>query len=133
MIGVDGLFQFGTEVLKRVWPDANEAERAKMALLLAELDAAHRERVAQIETNTAQAQNPSLFVSGPRPALMWICVGGFGLQYVVYPIWVWAAGIAGWPVPPMPPTSEVIWELTFGMLGLAGMRSWEKSRGVARP
>ena len=132
LTGIGSIFEFGTEAIKRIWPDASDAERAKQTLLLAELDAAHRERLAQIDTNTAQAANPSLFVSGPRPALMWICVIAFGLQYIGYPAWIWIASSIGLPAPPAPPANDVLWELTFGMLGLAGLRSWEKSKDVAR-
>ena len=130
MIG--SLFDFGTEAMRRIWPDATEAERAKQTLWLAQLEQAHRERLAQVATHTAQAQPPSLFVSGPRPALLWVCVIGFALQYIGYPAWVALGTMFGWPIPPEPPTNPVLWELTVGMLGLAGFRSYEKSRGVAR-
>ncbi len=100
LTGIGSIFEFGTEAIKRIWPDASDAERAKQTLLLAELDAAHRERLAQIDTNTAQAANPSLFVSGPRPALMWICVIAFGLQYIGYPTWIWIASSMGMPARP---------------------------------
>jgi hypothetical protein len=130
MIG--SIFEFGSEAIRRIWPDATEAERAKQTLLIAELEQAHRERLAQVEINVAQAQNPNLFVSGPRPALMWVCVIGFALQYIGYPAWVAVATMGGWAIPPEPPTNAVLWELTVGMLGLAGFRSFEKSKGVAR-
>jgi hypothetical protein len=130
MIG--SLFEFGTEAMRRIWPDATDSERAKQTLWLAELEQAHRERLAQVEINVAQAQHPSLFVSGPRPALMWVCVLGFALHYIAYPAWVAVATLAGWPIPPEPPTNPVLWELTLGMLGLAGFRSFEKAKGVAR-
>ena len=130
--GIGSIFEFGTEAIKRIWPDASESERAKQTLLLAELDGAHRERLAQIETNTAQANNPSLFVSGARPALLWVCVVAFSLQYIAYPLWVWIAISFNIAVPQEPPANNVLFELTFGMLGLAGLRSWEKTKGVAR-
>ena len=130
--GIGSIFEFGTEAIKRIWPDATDAERAKQTMFLAELDAAHRERLAQIETNTAQANNPSLFVSGARPALLWVCVVAFSLQYIAYPLWVWIATSFHIAVPQEPPANNVLFELTFGMLGLAGLRSWEKTKGVAR-
>lgn len=133
LTGLGSLFQFGTEVMKRIWPDATEADRAKQTLFLAEMETAHRERMAQIEANTIQAQNPSLLVSGPRPAIMWVCAAAFAINFLVYPVWMWTATVKGWPTPPAPPLSENLWELTMGMLGLAGMRSWEKGKGVARP
>lgn len=130
--GIGSIFEFGTEAIKRIWPDATDAERAKQTMFLAELDAAHRERLAQIDTNTAQANHPSLFVSGARPALLWVCVVAFSLQYIAYPLWVWIATSFNIAIPQEPPANNVLFELTFGMLGLAGLRSWEKTKGVAR-
>ena len=54
-----------------------------------------------------------------------------GYQYVVYPILLWL--LLFWPnlVAPKPVLSDVLYELLFGMLGLAGMRSWEKIKGVS--
>lgn len=133
LTGLGSVFDFGTELVKRLWPDANETERAKQTQLLAELEIFHKERVAQIEVNKAQATNPNILVSGGRPALMWVCVAAFAINYLIYPLWSWMATFRGWPVPAAPPLDAGLWELTFGMLGLAGLRSWEKGKGVARP
>ena len=132
LTGLGSLFQFGTELMRRIWPDASEAEKGKLTMFLAEMETAHQERMEQIKANAAQAQNPNLLVSGPRPAIMWVCAAAFAINFLAYPIWVWIATVKGWPTPPAPPISENLWELTMGMLGLAGMRSWEKGKGVAR-
>ncbi len=125
LTGIGSIFEFGTEAIKRIWPDASDAERAKQTLLLAELDAAHRERLAQIDTNTAQAANPSLFVSGPRPALMWICVIAFGLQYIGYPTWIWIAIFDGDARPARPAGQRCavgvdLWHVGAGRLAKLG-------------
>jgi hypothetical protein len=132
LTGLGSLFDFGSEILKRVWPDASEAEKAKLTMFLAQLDAEAKAQQAQIAVNEAEAANPSLFVAGWRPAVGWICVVAMGYQYIVYPLLLWA--VAFWPalVAPKPVLSDVLYELLFGMLGLAGMRTWEKVKGVAR-
>lgn len=132
LTGLGSIFDFGTAVLNRVWPDANEAEKAKMAVFLAQLDAEAKAQQAQIAVNQAEAGNTNTFVSGWRPAVGWICVLALGYQYVVYPILLWL--LLFWPtlVAPKPVLSDVLYELLFGMLGLAGMRSWEKIKGVVR-
>ena len=132
LTGLGSIFDFGTAVLNRVWPDANEAEKAKMAVFLAQLDAEAKAQQAQIAVNQAEAGNTNTFVSGWRPAVGWICVLALGYQYVVYPILLWL--LLFWPtlVAPKPVLSDVLYELLFGMLGLAGMRSWEKIKGAAR-
>lgn len=131
LTGLGSLFDFGSEILKRVWPDASEAEKAKLTMFLAQLDAEAKAQQAQIAVNQAEASNPNAFVSGWRPAVGWICVLALGYQYVVYPILLWL--LLFWPnlVAPKPVLSDVLYELLFGMLGLAGMRSWEKIKGVS--
>ena len=131
LTGLGSLFDFGSEILKRVWPDASEAEKAKLTMFLAQLDAEAKAQQAQIAVNQAEASNQNAFVSGWRPAVGWICVLALGYQYVVYPILLWL--LLFWPnlVAPKPVLSDVLYELLFGMLGLAGMRSWEKIKGVS--
>lgn len=132
LTGLGSLFDFGSEVLKRVWPDASEAEKAKLTMFLAQLDAEAKAQQAQIAVNQAEAANPSAFVSGWRPAVGWICVLALAYQYVVYPLLLWLAMF--WPnlTAPKPVLSDVLYELLFGMLGMAGMRTYEKLKGVTR-
>lgn len=135
LTGIGSLFDFGTAVINRIWPDAQESEKAKLAVLLAEIDAAHQERVAQIETNTAQAQNPSLFVSGARPALLWCCVLIFAYSYIIYPTAVFIVAMCDASlVVPRLVLDEAVWNLIFGLLGLGliGARSFDKMKGTAK-
>ena len=39
--------------------------------------------LAQAQANIEQAKHPSIFVSGSRPAIMWICAFGLGWQFAV--------------------------------------------------
>ena len=88
--------------------------------------------LAQAQANIEQAKHPSLFVSGSRPAIMWICAFGLGWQYVFQPVFVWAIAISGADIAiPIIPT-EGLMTLTLSLLGLGGMRSAEKWKGVAR-
>ena len=48
---------------------------------------------AQLQVNAAEATNPSLFVSGWRPAAGWVCVGGLLVQTVGSPLMSWALSI----------------------------------------
>jgi hypothetical protein len=91
-----------------------------------------RANLAQIAVNKEQAGHPSIFVAGARPAIMWICAFGLGWQFVFQPICVWAMAI--WAtdlVIPIIPT-EGLMTLTLSLLGLGGMRSFEKSKGIQR-
>ena len=88
--------------------------------------------LAQAQANVEQAKHPSIFVSGSRPAIMWICAFGLGWQYVFQPVFVWGIAISGADIAiPIIPT-EGLMTLTLSLLGLGGMRSAEKFKGVAR-
>ena len=88
--------------------------------------------LAQIAVNQEQARHPSVFVAGARPAIMWICAFGLGWQFVFQPICVWALAIWATDLTiPIIPT-EGLMTLTLSLLGLGGMRSFEKSKGIQR-
>ncbi|KAA0592935.1 hypothetical protein J2848_005709 [Azospirillum lipoferum] len=87
---------------------------------------------AQLQVNAAEATNPSVFVSGWRPAVGWVCVLGLLVQTVGYPLMGW--GLSIWsPGTPMPQIdTDTLMGLLVPMLGLAGYRTFEKVKGVAR-
>ena len=106
----------------------------KLAHDLATLASRHAQELAksQIETNKEQAKHPSLFVAGARPAIMWICALGLFTQFFLLPIAEWATAIwmPGVDLPKL--NTEGLMTLTLSLLGLGGMRSFEKSKNVAR-
>lgn len=82
----------------------------------------------QLEINKIEAASDSLFKSGWRPAVGWTCVIALFYQFLMRPLLPWLSAVAGHPMPEMPDLGENLWELMFGMLGLGGMRSFEKIR-----
>lgn len=95
--------------------------------------------LAQVEVNKAEAQNQNLFVSGWRPAIGWVGAAAMAYQFLFYPLlvwaWVWLQAEQVVPKEVSPPPmldTEALWVILSGMLGIAGMRSFEKARGVAR-
>ncbi|ABZ75900.1 hypothetical protein Shal_1332 [Shewanella halifaxensis HAW-EB4] len=82
----------------------------------------------QALANTMAAQHRSVFVAGARPFLMWVCGFGFLFAFLINPILQWIWPDAGTPELPL----EVMMELTLAMLGLAGLRTVEKIKGVAK-
>lgn len=106
-------------------PNPAEREAAKIEaekmLLQSVMDAQN----AQVEVNKVEAASSSVFVAGWRPGLGWVCVAGYGYEYLARPLLV-AFGH------PAPTIGDSIMELTFGMLGLSGLRTFEKFKGVAR-
>lgn len=81
----------------------------------------------QAEINKVQAQHRSAFVAGARPFLMWVCGLGFLFAFIINPCFEWYTGDSG---PKLP--LEVMTELTLAMLGLSGLRTAEKIKGVAK-
>jgi len=132
--GLGAFAELGTTVISRIWPDASESEKAKLTATLAELDAIHKERIAQAEINQAEAGSPSLFVSGARPALLWCCVLIFFYSYILYPSAVFIVSLCDAAIiPPKLAMDDTVWNLVFGLLGLGliGARSYDKAKGVA--
>ena len=88
--------------------------------------------LAQAQANIEQAKHPSIFVSGARPAIMWVCCFALAWQFIIAPISSWII-ITWYPMVtlPMLETGELI-SLIMALLGLGAARSFEKYKGVAR-
>jgi hypothetical protein len=111
-------------------------EERKLALEEKKIDQATD--LAQVDINKIEAASTSVFVSGWRPAVGWVGVAGLAYQFLGYPLmqWVWAFGQGADLIPkglPAPPDLQVeqLMTLLAGLLGFGGMRSFEKSKGVA--
>lgn len=112
-----------------------ELRRLGLEAAKVEADLVH----GQLEVNRTEAASSSLFVSGWRPAIGWIGAVALGYQFLAYPLLVWAwtllqaRGVvsAGLQSPPMLDT-DALWVVLSGMLGVAGLRSVEKVKGVSR-
>ena len=109
-------------------------KKNQLAHSIATMAEKHAQELAkgQIEVNKEQAKHASLFVSGARPAIMWVCCLGLLWQFFVGPILTWFTGI--WFPDMIPPQLEVegLITLVMSLLGLGAMRSFEKSKNVAR-
>ena len=84
--------------------------------------------LVQAEINKVQASHRSMFVAGARPSILWVCSLGFLFAFVLNPILQWLYPELGAPVLPL----DVMMELTIAMLGLAGLRTVEKLKGVSK-
>ena len=118
---------FARDVVNKIFPDAeNKEQRAQeLARLIGDRDA-ERDK-GQMEVNKVEAASTSLFVAGWRPAVGWVCTVTLAYVWILRDLIGLAFGIQ-LPVIEM----GLMLELLFGLLGLSGMRSWEKWKGVAR-
>lgn len=129
---VPAAIDLGGRIIDRIWPDktAQEAERQKAELALLEM--ARGGELAQIEVNKQEAAHASLFVAGWRPGAGWTCVAGLAYTFLAQPLGAWVARVHGWPEPPQIDV-EMLLALLGGMLGLGGLRTFERARGVIPP
>lgn len=114
-----------TNILDKVIEDKDK--KNAIAFELATMAEKHAQELAkgQLEVNKVEAAHKSLFVSGWRPAIGWIC--GLSLLYstILSPILgIW------FTVPPV--DSSLLTTVLMGMLGLGAMRTVEKTKSVAR-
>ena len=128
----------GTKVIDRLWPDPAERDAAKLELLkmqqsgdLAQLTAETSLMIEQIKVNAAEAQHASVFVSGWRPAIGWVCGAACGWNWIGLPIAKLALEIYGHPITLAPADLTEMLPVLMGMLGLGGLRTIEKLQGRA--
>lgn len=126
-----------TTIIDKLFPDATAAAEAKLKLFemqqrgeLAALDAELKMALGQVEVNKVEAANASVFISGWRPAVGWVCVFGLMYTFIGQPLLAWASSIYAVPTPPDLDLGTLI-TLLGGMLGLGGLRTVEKINGVA--
>lgn len=131
------ILDIGQKLIEKFFPDPQQKAAAELELLklhqsgaLAEMASDMQLRMGQIEVNKSEALHGSIFVAGWRPAVGWVCVAGLGWMFVGYPFCAWA--FQTWLPGVAPPVivGEHLMELVLGMLGLAGLRTFEKVRGA---
>jgi hypothetical protein len=129
-----------SKALDLIFPDPKVAMEHKIAVLKLDQEGAFKQldadvslALAQIAVNKEEAASTSLFKSGWRPAVGWVCVLGLAYQFVFRPLVGWAAQLYLGATIPLPPMldMETLMTLLAGMLGLGSMRTWEKLAGKA--
>ena len=116
-------------ILDKLFPDKTQAEKDLAALQIAQLQAEQQDKQMQADVNKVEAASNSIFVAGWRPFVGWVCGAGFGVT-VLGPLLTWIATLTGHPVQFPAIDTESLMTLLFGMLGLGGMRTAEKIKGI---
>ena len=114
-----------------------DEEKAKLALENRKLDIEEAKvqqagDLAQIEVNKEEAKSASLFVSGWRPFIGWTCGVACAWNWLGLSLVDTAARIAGHPLTLKAASLEEMMPVMLGLLGLGGLRTFEKVREVAR-
>ena len=120
------------DVLDRFFPNKEErakAEReieAKLTAHLASID------LAQLEVNKQEASHRSLLVAGWRPFVGWTCGLALFYTYLVQPMATFVLAQTGHLIQLPPVDLSAMKPVLLGMLGLGGLRSFEKFKGVSK-
>jgi hypothetical protein len=132
MLGIGEIANLVSTAVDKIWPDANIEAEAKADALKQELTMQFQSVLGQLEINKTEAASASLFVAGWRPAVGWCGALGYGYEFLFRPLLNGLAVAAG--LPPVFPgiETEALTSLLFGLLGLGGLRTVEKVKGVAR-
>jgi len=120
------------ESVGKVAGDLITTDKEKMQLEIENRKLDQAMDLAQIEVNKIEAASSSLFTSGWRPYIGWGCGTAFLYSAMFEPIMRFVAQVAFDYKGPFPQLdTNLTMQVLLGMLGLAGMRSYEKSKGVA--
>ena len=125
-------------LLDKVLPDAEAKAKAQLELAKLAQDGEFKALDVQLQVNLAQAKINEIEAasSNPmaatwRPAAGWVCVMALWYEFLLRPLLPWVLTVAQVPgVPPLPSLDSVLWELVFAMLGIGGMRTFERNSRV---
>jgi hypothetical protein len=134
------VLEIGKDLIDRIFPDKvkQEKERAEAELELLRLtqsermaDKANETQIAlaQINVNQEEAKSENIFVSGWRPFIGWTCGISFAYAFLVGPIVTQVSAYTGATVPLPPIDMSNMLYVLGGLLGLGGLRTYEKVRG----
>ncbi len=110
-------------------PNSNERARAKEEIEREQL----QQITAQLEINKEEAKHKSVFVAGWRPFIGWVCGIGVLYSFIIQPLLITLLTafnlVQDFNVPDL--ATEHLFSLVLALLGMGGLRTWEKSKGVA--
>ncbi len=124
LTGLGAVSGLADTIINKIWPDKSEAEKQQLAAAVSLIQ-------GQLAINQAEASNPSIFVSGWRPAIGWICGMACAWNWVGLPMMKAILAIYGHPLSLSPADIGEMMPILLGMLGLGGLRTAEKINGVA--
>jgi len=122
-----------TEIIGKFVEDKDQ--KNKLAHEIATMAERHAQELAkgQLEINKAEAQHRSIFVAGWRPFVGWTCGVALAWHFVLAPFIIFGSAYAGVPLPDLPQFDmSSLLTVLMGMLGLGGLRSFEKVKGLTK-
>ena len=123
--GLGEVAGLATTVIEKIWPNKTEQEKAELAAALAIVQ-------GQLEVNQAEAASSSVFVAGWRPFIGWVCGSACAWNWIGLPVTKMGLMLAGHTLDLAPADLTEMLPVLMGMLGLGALRTFEKTKGVAR-
>ena len=120
-------------ILDKVIPDSDM--KAKLAHEIATMSDTHAQQalLSQLEINKAEAASGSLFKGGWRPFIGWTSGVAFAYHFVLQPLLVFVLTASGVNLPDLPEFDmSTLLTVLGGMLGIGGLRSYEKTKGLTK-
>lgn len=128
---ITAIVTVGSQLITRLFPDPAQAAQANLELTKMQMSGELAQITEQTGIDKIEAASTSVFVSGWRPFVGWVCGIGLGYVAIIEPIARFVATMLGYtgsfPVIDTTLTMQVL----IGMLGLGGLRSLDKKNGVA--
>lgn len=125
------ILDLGKDLIGRFFPDPEKKREAEMELMRMAAEGELKQVIAQLEINAREAMHPSIFVAGWRPFFGWCGGCAFLYSTIAQPLLSWYGATKGWPQPPAL-NMDLLWVVITGMLGIGGLRTFEKSKGVSK-
>lgn len=129
--GIGSVADLAKSVINKIWPDKSEQEKQQMAIALQAMQNEMSLAQGQLDINKVEAANPSLFVSGWRPFVGWVCGSACAWNWVGLPLVLAGASLFGTKLDAKPADLSQMMPLLLGMLGMGALRTYEKTQGVA--
>jgi hypothetical protein len=127
------------KVFDRIFPDKQQAAEAKLKLIelqqtgeLAQLTADTELAKGQLAINQVEAASDDKFARRARPFIMWVCGVAFAYHFIIQPLLVFAMAAFGYTIPLPAFDMDALNTVLMGLLGLGGMRSFDKLKGTSK-
>jgi hypothetical protein len=140
LTGIGSVFDFGSKVIDKIWPNADDAAKAKLAMLqlqqageFKELDSMLQLALKQADVNAIEAASEKWWKAGWRPFIGWVCGSALAYNYVIMPFLVYYTKVIVPTAGAMPylDMGELM-TLLIGMLGVGAMRSYDKAQQITK-
>ena len=122
--GLGAVSDLANTVINKIWPDKSAAEQQQLAAAVLIVQ-------GQLDINKVEASSPSVFTSGWRPAIGWVCGAACAWNWVGLPVANMALSLLGNALVLYPADVSEMMPILMGMLGLGTLRTFEKVKGVS--